>query len=1184
MTSKSSKKSIETLTKTLTNEEQELTEKYMKMDQREHIEKLPDTYIGSVQEETRELWIYNLLTETMELKQIKYVPGFIKIFDEILVNASDHKQRDNSLKYIKVNIEPEFGYISILNDGEGIDIDIHPEHQIYIPEMLFGDLLTSTNYRQDEKRTTGGKNGYGAKLTNIFSKEFEIETIDSKRKLKFKQTYQNNMKIKSKPSITKCLTKPYTKIRFLPDYQKLGLPNGITTDIMGILYKRVYDLTAITPSDVIVYLNDTKLKIKSFDKYIDLYKLYNTDYNKFIQSEEQERWNVGIVLSPNREYMDMSFVNGICTSKGGSHINHVLSQITDKIKELLSKNTKTKTKTFKPSQIKENIWLFVNCIIENPTFTSQTKEEMTTKVSQFGSRWECDDKMIEKFFKSGFVERLMENHLDNEEKSLKKTDGNKKQTLIIPKLDDANFAGTKRSKECTLILTEGDSAKTSALSGLSVMGPSFRDFYGVFPMKGKILNVRDANATSILNNNEIKNIKLILGLQQGKEYTVHNLNELRYGSVVIFCDQDVDGSHIKGLLINFFHHFFPSLLKIDGFIKTYITPIVRGFKGKQSINFYTLHDYETFKTDSINKGFEYKYYKGLGTSSSREMQEYFKKMNEITVIYYCDEKTDTNMEMTFRKTKSNERKEWLRTYNPNDTLIYSFNPSLDGKVVCMHDFIHKDFKHFSNYDNIRSIPNIFDGLKPSQRKVLYASLKKFGKENKEMKVAQLAGFISEHTCYHHGEKSLEETIVGMAQNFVGKNNINLLNPNGQFGTRLEGGHDHASARYIFTNINSITHSLFNRDDDNLLEYNDDDGYQIEPKVYYPILPMILINGCEGIGTGYSTSIPCFSVQEIIEECIHYINHNQIKDDWVPFYNGFKGTITPYNPKVSKLNDDDVIDYDYNETSSSTTETTTNHLHFITKGLYEIKQNNKDTYSIIITELPIGMWTNTYKEFIEEQILINQETKKSSKTDTNVSSKSKVIRLPINSYLNRCTDELIHFEITFDKGFNPKEYDIDTLLSKLKLTSKISLTNMYLYKNGEICKYHSIKSILQDYIIGRLELYEKRRLYNIQKYTNDLCYINNKIRFLEMIMNDELIIYRKKKEIVIKELEQLNFVKKDNEYHYLTKIPIDSFTEDNLQKLYNERDKMIENKTFYETSTNKSLYNLDIENLVSMNIY
>jgi DNA topoisomerase-2 len=1166
---------------TLTNEEQELTEKYMKMDQREHIEKLPDTYIGSVQEEVRQLWIYNCLTEYMEYKEIKFVPGFIKIFDEILVNASDHKQRDQSLKYIKVNIEPNFGYISIQNDGEGIDIDIHPEHQIYIPEMLFGDLLTSTNYRQDEKRTTGGKNGYGAKLTNIFSKEFEIETIDSKRKLKFKQTYQNNMKEKSKPSITKCSTKPYTKIRFLPDYQKLGLSNGITDDIMGLLQKRVYDLTAITSEDVIVYLNEIKLKIKTFDKYIDLYKpLDNSDFYKFIQSEEQERWNVGIVLSPNREYMDMSFVNGICTSKGGSHINHVLSQITDKLKELLSKNSKTKTKTFKPSQIKENIWLFVNCIIENPTFTSQTKEEMTTKLSQFGSRWVCDEKMIEKFFKSGFVERLMENHLDNEEKSLKKTDGNKKQTLIIPKLDDANFAGTKRSKECTLILTEGDSAKTSALSGLSVMGSSFRDIYGVFPMKGKILNVRDANASSILNNAEIKNIKLILGLQQGKEYTIHNLHELRYGSVVIFCDQDVDGSHIKGLIINFFHHFFPSLLKIDGFIKTYITPIVRGFKGKQSVNFYTINDYETFKLE--NKGFEYKYYKGLGTSSSKEMQEYFKKMNEITIIYHCDEKTDSNMEMTFRKTKSNERKEWLKTYNPNDTLIYSVNKELNGKVVCMDDFIHKDFKHFSNYDNIRSIPNLYDGLKPSQRKVLYASLKKFGKENKEMKVAQLAGFISEHTCYHHGEKSLEETIVGMAQNFVGKNNINLLNPNGQFGTRLEGGHDHASARYIFTNINPITHSIFNKDDNNLLEYNDDDGYQIEPKVYYPILPMILINGCEGIGTGYSTSIPCFSVQEIIEECVNYINYNQIKDDWVPYYNGFKGTITPYNPKTSNLLDE--IN-ELNETSdnhSSSTSNTTNHLHFITKGIYEIKLI-KDTYTIIITELPIGMWTNTYKEFIEEQILLNQEFKKSQKSETTETSKSKskTIRLPINSYLNRCTDELIHFEITFDKGFNPNQYDIDTLLSKLKLTSKISLTNMYLYKNGEICKYHSVKSILQDYIIGRLELYEKRRLYLIEKYTNDLLYIDNKIRFLEMIMNDELIIYRKKKEIIIKELEELKFDKKDNDYNYLIKIPIDSFTEDNLEKLYNEKQSVLDNKMYYEENTNTTLYNVDIENLVNL---
>lgn len=1170
MATKTSKKQVNQ--NQLTMNEQELTEKYMKMDQREHIEKLPDTYIGSVQEEIRELWIYDTDSQTMTKKEIKFVPGFIKIFDEILVNASDHKQRDPSLKYIKVYIEKDFGSITIINDGEGIDVDIHPEHQIYIPEMLFGDLLTSTNYRQDEKRTTGGKNGYGAKLTNIFSKEFEIETVDSKRKLKFKQTYRNNMKEKSKPSITKSTVKSYTKIQFTPDYEKLGLPNGITNDIVGLLLKRVYDLTAITPADVVIHCNDEKLKIKTFDKYIDLYNNKLDEYHKFVQSEEQDRWTVGIVLSPNREFMEISFVNGICTSKGGSHVNHVLLQITDKIKELLSKNPKTKTKTFKPNQIKDNIWLFVNCVIENPTFTSQTKEEMTLKVSQFGSKWICDEKMVEKFVKSGFIDRLLENHLENEEKSLKKTDGNKKQTLFIPKLDDANYAGTKRSRECTLILTEGDSAKTSALSGLSVMGSSFRDTYGVFPMKGKILNVRDASATSILNNAEIKNIKLILGLQQGKEYTTNNLHELRYGSVVIFCDQDVDGSHIKGLIMNFFHHFFPSLLRIDGFIKTYITPIVRGFKGKTSINFYTLNDYEMFK--SSNKGYEYKYYKGLGTSSSKEMQEYFRNMKDITVTYKCDEMTDQNMEMTFRKTKSDERKEWLKSYNENETIEYQ--SSSVGKIVLLDDFIHKDFKHFSNYDNIRSIPNLIDGLKPSQRKVLYASLKKFGKENKEIKVAQLAGFISEHTCYHHGEKSLEETIVGMAQNFVGKNNINLLNPNGQFGTRLEGGHDHASARYIFTNINAITHKIFNQLDNQLLDYNDDDGYQIEPKVYYPILPMVLINGCEGIGTGYSTSIPCFNVEEIIIEIQNYINDLPIKDNWTPFYNGFKGTITPYNPKSTKI----LLDENEQSGSTSSKDNELSYMNFITTGVYEIKKV-KDTYTIIITELPIGMWTNTYKEFIEEQILITQEYKKSEKSSNKSDTKSKVIRLPISSYLNRCTDENIHFEITFEKEFNPTLIDELTLLTKLKLTSKISLTNMYLYKNGIICKYHSIRSILEEYLVERLKLYETRRNQCIINYEQDLKYINNKIRFLEMIMNDELIIYRKKKEIVVKELEELNFDKKDNDYNYLVKIPIDTFTEENLEKLYNERNKIIENKTFYETSTNKSLYNCDLENLMNL---
>ena len=181
-------------------------------------------------------------------------------------------------------------------------------------------------------------------------------------------------------------------------------------------------------------------------------------------------------------------------------------------------------------------------------------------------------------------------------------------------------------------------------------------------------------------------------------------------------------------------------------------------------------------------------------------------------------------------------------------------PILDtnSNKVSHKDFINKEMIHFSIYDCERSIPNLMDGLKTSLRKILYSSFKK--NLTTEIKVAQFSGYVSEQSGYHHGEASLNGAIVGMAQDYVGSNNINLLLPNGQFGTRLQGGKDSASERYIFTQLNQITRYIYRKEDDPVLEYLEDDGDPVEPRYYVPIVPMVLVNGGKGIGTGFSTDI------------------------------------------------------------------------------------------------------------------------------------------------------------------------------------------------------------------------------------------------------------------------------------------------------------------------------------------
>ena len=308
----------------------------------------------------------------------------------------------------------------------------------------------------------------------------------------------------------------------------------------------------------------------------------------------------------------------------------------------------------------------------------------------------------------------------------------------------------------------------------------------------------------IAGNAEITNIKKILGLESGKVYK--DLKSLRYGKVMIMTDQDHDGSHIKGLILNLFHSFWPELLKLD-YVNCMVTPIIKSTKGKVTKEFYTLTDYNDWKTKVNNNLWKIKYYKGLGTSNSSEAKEYFRtlKINQ----YKVDETTDHSMILAFKKTEADQRKVWLKSYNEEEILDYN------QKETRIEDFINREFKHFSNADNSRSIGSVVDGLKVSQRKILYSCFKR--KLYSEIRVAQLSGYVSEHAAYHHGEASLQGAIVGMAQDFIGTNNINLLQPNGQFGTRIMGGSDAASARYIHTQLSPITDLIYPRDDFPLLD-------------------------------------------------------------------------------------------------------------------------------------------------------------------------------------------------------------------------------------------------------------------------------------------------------------------------------------------------------------------------------
>ena len=1567
------------------NINENISKKYQKKTDREHILDNPDMYIGSIEKVNNSMFVYDETNKKINEKNISYIPGLYKLFDEGIVNCRDHVVRmeqlitsveasdnktnkDNTnypVTYIDISIDDSTGIVTLTNDGNGIDVSVHPEYKVWIPELIFGHLRTSTNYDKSEKKIVGGKNGFGFKLVLIWSTWGKIETIDAKTGQKYVQEFKDNLTIIEKPKITKCKNKPYTSVSFKPDFKRLGFTEEkFDEDFKSLMIRRIFDIAAVTDKSVKVKYNSKKLEpeIKDFESYVNLY-IGSKSETPRLYERANNRWEYFVCLAPNEEFTQVSFVNGINTYKGGKHVDYISNQIVRKLTDYIKEK---KNIQVKPASIKEQLMVFINCTIENPSFDSQTKDYLNTAVSNFGSSCDVSIKFIEKLAKMGVMSTACSLTEVKDNKAAKKTDGTKcKNIRNIPKLVDANFAGTAKSKECILILCEGDSAKSGIISGLS---REDRNTIGVYPMKGKMFNVRGEAVSKINDNKEITEIKQILGLEYGKKYSVSDVqSKLRYGKILFMTDQDLDGSHIKGLGINMIDSEWKSLIDIPEFIGYMNTPILKATKGKEVKEFYNNGEYEEWKSDDevdLSK-WNIKYYKGLGTSTSKEFKEYFAK-KKIVNFEKTDDCKDV-IDMVFNKKRANDRKDWLANYDRNAFLNTS------KLNVSYSEFIHNDMIHFSKYDNDRSIPNMCDGLKISLRKILYSAFKK--KLYSEIKVAQFSGYVSEHSGYHHGEASLNGAIIGLAQNYVGSNNINLLHPAGQFGcidpdtpvlmwngtikkakyikvndkligddgscrivskltsgiddmyeikngnmdnyivnshhiltlyysghksifwknsskswymnyfddntktvkyknirtnestngdhynksslnkeeayekilefsktigdnnifdinvqqylslplsvknhlkgivntnvvewenkdliidpyilglwlgdgmsdchgfasidyeivqswalwldtigcevchsksipphenhtfyirrigscrdedniaigdsnnnsnickgcqtskykckacdwvfekstnnvlcqgkningnkainlnpfkelfkkynlfknkhvpkdyivnskenrlkilagiidtdgtlkkqknsyryeisqckerkhliesfriiagslgfrakiynygnmytlsitgdniheipvklprkqiinqiriknshkihnidinyigkgefcgwnidknerfllgdftvthnTRLLGGRDAASERYIFTYLNSITRLIYPEIDDHVLEYLEDDGTIVEPIYYVPIIPMVLVNGTKGIGTGFSTDIMCYNPLQIINYLEGLINK---ADDMKlrpiePYYNNFKGKIYPCDDSRKK---------------------------YIIKGCYEIIGTDK----IRISELPIGTWTQDYKEFLESLM----DNKSGSKDKGKTKAKDEYIK----DFNDMSTEKHVEFEVTFYSGSLMKllgekyDFGIEGVEKYLKLYTTQSTTNMHLFNDKEqLRKYENVYEIVDDYFKIRYNYYEKRKEYLINKLENELKVLTNKARFIQYNLDDKIDLRKKSKSEINSIMEKFEFdIGDSGDYNYLVKMPMDSVSKENVEKLMKEHE-------------------------------
>ena len=1115
-----------------TLEDPTLAKTYQKKTDRQHVLDAPDTYTGSMELTDYDTFVFNETAEeaagnTIINKHITIIPGLYKLFDEGIVNCRDHyvrmlqaaaagKPDTIPVSYIDIGIQAD-GTITMTNDGNGIDIAKHPEYDTWIPELIFGHLRTSTNYDKEQKKITGGKNGFGFKLVLIWSTWGKIETIDHIRGLKYTQEFTDNLSVIKPPTIVKCASKkPYTQVSFKPDYTRLGLPGGLTADMLALFKRRVYDIAALTDKNLKVKYNGDLIPVKHFQQYVDLYVGDKAATQRHYE-EANARWEYVVCLAPKEEFTQVSFVNGIYTGKGGKHVDYILNQIIRKLAAYIKLKKKVDVK---PSTIKEQLWLFLRCDIDNSSFDSQTKDYMNTPVASFGSTCEVSDKFIEKVAKMGVMDAACALTEVKENKAGKKTDGAKTKSVRgIPKLIDANFAGTEKSDQCTLILCEGDSAKAGIVSGLSTTD---RNTIGVFPMRGKLLNVRGETSKRIFENKEINEIKQILGLEAGKKYTADTVKKcLRYSHISFMTDQDLDGSHIKGLGINLFDDQWATLLDLPGFIGFMNTPIIKARKGAKELLFYHEGEYNTWKKANDIGGWKIKYYKGLGTSTSKEFKEYF--VNKKMVHFASTgEKSKDAIDMVFNKKRANDRKEWLYAYNRE--LYLDTNKA----NVSYEEFVAQEMIHFSKYDCDRSIPNLIDGQKTSLRKILFTCFER--KLVNDIKVAQLSGSVSELSCYHHGEQSLNGAIVGMAQNYVGSNNINLLEPNGQFGTRLQGGEDSASERYIYTRLSKLARTIFPAADDKILNYLNDDGTQVEPVHYVPIIPMLLVNGSKGIGTGFSTDIMCYNPLNLIDYIEASILMNEPAAAAIeiqPFYEGFKGTISQISAGK-----------------------------YLFKGCYDVLSDRQ----VRITELPVGTWTDDYNQFIENLI---EGGGGGGGGGGSGEKKPAATANIVKDYVDMSTDTNIDITITFVPGvinrllMGEADHGCNSLEKLLKLYTTKSSSNMHVFDEQEkLVKFANVTDMINHYIGVRMHFYVKRKIQQVAELAQETLVLTNKARFITEVLDDVLDLRRKKtaEVSVLLQSRKYDTVQGDRDYKYLVRLPMDSVTAENVEKIIKEKER------------------------------
>ena len=1021
---------------------------YKSLSQIEHVKLRPNLYVGSVVPTRRDAFLWN--GEAMVfMEAVPYCEGLVKIFDEAIDNAIDNSiGTDNPTTTIKVTLsDMEF---SVKNDGRGIPVrEMNPGDTRMIPEVIFGECLSGSNFGDD--RESIGANGLGVKLANIMSSVFSVACYDAGTAQTFRATWVDGMTRVEKKRVTPTTKAPptTTEVSFKPTLSRFNNnPEVVLSSIADMgpwIQTRLVQLAATHPNRKLrVFYNGTLIKCRDFKAFMKSFPGSHTFYDRVTPDFEY-----GVSVSSTGQFEHQSFVNCQHTpSAGSTHTKYVTGAVVKVIKEYLaSKHRGVAGLTSAAISAKLNI--FVNIRLPNPGFTSQTKVELSSPIS--ANSFPIDKShVLGVLKKSGVIAQLEEALQSKVLGDVSKTlNARGARTVNVEKYDSAHAAGTKASSQCTLFIVEGDSAKTMVTTGMSVIG---RKHYGVFPIRGKLLNVRGASPVVLKGNKEVQNIMKILGLHLGKKYdTPEERATLRYGKLCVLTDADVDGHHITGLLINFIAHFWPSLA--PHFFVRFVTPIIKVTCKSPPVarHFFNGAEFEAWRATTPNAHrYFVQHLKGLGTSERADTIQYFRDLEKHLKTFTFGQGT---MELTtniFDPKRVPWRKEWLTARGDDEIVPLDYGLPL----VPVDDFFNSELYEFSRADIVRSIPSVIDGLKKSQRQALCGALHHFERTgNQKYKVAQLSGVVAAFTKYAHGEVSMQDTIVNMAQDFAGSNNMPLFMTQGAFGSRMQNGKDAASARYIYTSLREHTRKIFPGADDEVLQYPLEEGSRVQPRFYVPTIPLLLLNGAHGIGTGFATKLPCFKLEDVVGITRRLLRGETGVEDPLPHYAGYS-------------------------TNHKTTEDASK---WTFCGGYEV---GPAPNRITITELPIGVSIEGYKEKVLDKLV-----------------ESKLVTKYIVNHVN---ENCPRFEVTTTGPVIQ-----DNVLQDFKLTTSISKNCMFfLDRDGKVVQFKSIVDIVAAWLETKLEYVEKRRQAQIKRTRDVVGELETKIKFVRGVVEDKIVLAKR----------------------------------------------------------------------------